>query len=70
MHFARSRFVESDRAVVYSEVGEGQSCAYDDYYGPAHREEVVILDDILMDEHGLDWDDAWQITTSTSAGTT
>ncbi len=25
----------------------------DDYYGPAHREEVVILDDILMDEHGL-----------------
>ncbi len=25
----------------------------DDYYGPVHREEVVILDDILMDEHGL-----------------
>jgi len=25
----------------------------DDYYGPVNREEVVILDDILMDEHGL-----------------
>ena len=24
-----------------------------DYYGPAHREEVFVLDDILMDEHGL-----------------
>ena len=24
-----------------------------DHYGPAHREEVVILDDILIDEHGL-----------------
>ena len=24
-----------------------------DYYGPAHREEVVILDDILMDDNGL-----------------
>ncbi|MGD8328510.1 MAG: multicopper oxidase family protein [Acidobacteriota bacterium] len=25
----------------------------DDYYGPVNREEVVILDDILMDQHGL-----------------
>ena len=24
-----------------------------DYYGPAHREEVVILDDLLMDDRGL-----------------
>ena len=24
-----------------------------DYYGPAHRDEVVILDDILMDDRGL-----------------
>jgi len=24
-----------------------------DYYGPAHREEVVILDDILIDDYGL-----------------
>jgi FtsP/CotA-like multicopper oxidase with cupredoxin domain len=25
----------------------------DDYYGPAHREEVLLLDDILMDQLGL-----------------
>jgi FtsP/CotA-like multicopper oxidase with cupredoxin domain len=24
-----------------------------DYYGPAHRDEVLILDDLLMDDHGL-----------------
>lgn len=24
-----------------------------DYYNPVHREEILILDDILMDEHGL-----------------
>jgi len=24
-----------------------------DYYGPANREEVLVLDDLLMDEHGL-----------------
>ncbi len=24
-----------------------------DYYGPAHREEIFVLDDILMDEQGL-----------------
>lgn len=23
-----------------------------DYYGPAHREELLVLDDLLMDEHG------------------
>ena len=29
-----------------------------DYYGPAHREEVFVLDDILMDEQGaLPWGD-------------
>ena len=25
----------------------------EDYYGPAHREEVVMLDDLLLGEHGL-----------------
>ncbi len=25
----------------------------DDYWGPVHRNEVVVLDDILIDEHGL-----------------
>jgi suppressor of ftsI len=30
-----------------------------DYYGPAHREEVFVLDDILMDEQGpLPWGDS------------
>ena len=24
-----------------------------DFYGPAHREAVVILDDVLMDDRGL-----------------
>ncbi len=24
-----------------------------DHYGPAHREELLVLDDILMDDHGL-----------------
>ena len=29
-----------------------------DYYGPAHREEIFVLDDILMDEHGaIPWGD-------------
>ena len=30
-----------------------------DYYGPAHREEVLVLDDMLMDEQGaIPWGDS------------
>ncbi|MEE8409695.1 MAG: beta-propeller domain-containing protein, partial [Myxococcota bacterium] len=28
-------YVDSDRAVIYSDIGQGQTCAYDDYYGSA-----------------------------------